>query len=142
MAELSTEGNQAGYAMIAAAFITGLWTWIAQKVKTKGEDEKQDKEDEKEDLDFGVQDRQNLVQGYREFNEQLQSRMRTMNGEISSLWTRIYEMQKSLEECEKGRSDDLKRFIVLERKMNEQSLKMDNQKDKLDKYIDDNGNQK
>jgi peptidoglycan hydrolase CwlO-like protein len=113
-----SNGNQAGYAVVAAAFITGLWAFIAQKFRSIGESEK-------EEANVGVQDRQNLIQNYREFNTQLQSRINSLNEEVISLWNNLNSIQKLLDESEEMRNKHTRQIIDLEGQVNSLTINVE-----------------
>lgn len=113
-----SNGNQAGYAVVAAAFITGLWAFIAQKFRSIGESEK-------EEANVEVQDRQNLIQNYREFNTQLQSRINSLNEEVISLWNNLNSIQKLLDESEEMRNKHTRQIIDLEGQVNSLTINVE-----------------
>jgi len=114
------EDSQAGFALIAAAFMTGLWAWVAQKAKSKEEIDRQETTSE-------IQHEQNLFQGYKEFNEQLQRRILSLNDEFTKLLTRLGEIEMELAACKRMHFEDITRIIELERKVLEQGLRNDRQ---------------
>jgi hypothetical protein len=100
-------GNQAGYAVVAAAFVTGLWAWISQKAKAKDDGEK-------EEVTIERSDTQSLIQNYQEFNQQLQNRVGTLTSEVSNLWVSFNVLQTTLKESDRLRIESLQQIIVLE----------------------------
>ena len=120
------EDSQAGFALIAAAFMTGLWAWVAQKAKSKEEVGKQETVSE-------IQHEQNLFQGYKEFNEQLQRRILSLNDEFAKLLTRLGEIEMELAACKRMHFEDITRVIELERRVVEQELRIRKQDERSDK---------
>jgi len=117
------EDSQAGFALIAAAFMTGLWAWVAQKAKSREEVDRQETTSE-------IQHEQNLFQGYKEFNEQLQRRILSLNDEFAKLLTRLGEIEMELAVCKRMHFEDINRITELERKMIEQRIRSDRQEER------------
>lgn len=113
-----SDGNQAAYAVVAAAFVTGFWAWITQRAKTS-------EDDHKEDTQSKVSESQTIVQGYKEFNEQLQGRITILTNEVSNLWVNFHGLQDSLRESEKLRIDALRQVFELESQVKDLRARVD-----------------
>jgi predicted RNase H-like nuclease (RuvC/YqgF family) len=111
-------GNQAGYAAVAAAFVTGLWAWFSQRRKTKDDITRDDTTAE-------ITDHQNIVQNYREFNKQLQDRILILTGEITNLWTNLNALQVTLKDSEVLRTDSMRQIMTLESQVKELTRRTD-----------------
>lgn len=111
-------GNQAGYAAVAAAFVTGLWAWFSQRRKTKDDIMRDDTTAE-------ITDHQNIVQNYREFNKQLQDRIIILTGEVTNLWTSLNGLQVTLKDSEVLRTDGLRQIMALESQIKELTRRAD-----------------
>ncbi len=104
--------SQSVFALIAAAFVTGIWAWIAQRAKSKGEEETST-------TSAAFTDRQSLVEEYRKSNEQMQGLIGALHGQVGDLWEKSRLMQKAIEECEVGRAEDMKRNREMQRLLEE-----------------------
>lgn len=111
-------GNQAGYAAVAAAFVTGLWAWFSQRRKAKDDITRDDTTAE-------ITDHQNIVQNYREFNKQLQDRILILTGEVTNLWTSLNALQTTLKDSEVLRTDGLRQIMALESQIKELTRRAD-----------------
>jgi chromosome segregation ATPase len=111
-------GNQAGYAAVAAAFVTGLWAWFSQRRKTKDDTTRAGTAAE-------ITDHQNIVQNYREFNKQLQDRILILTGEVSNLWTSLNALQTTLKDSEVLRTDGLRQIMILESQIKDLTRRTD-----------------
>jgi predicted RNase H-like nuclease (RuvC/YqgF family) len=109
--------SQTSLGVVAAAAITAISAYLAQRAKTKDaiEDHIASREVQEENLE--LQGRQGLIQDYKEFNTQLQKRIEFLVDEVQKLWTNYNVLQKSLEECEKHRIDDRQATLALESKV-------------------------
>ncbi len=92
------EDSQAGFALIAAAFMTGLWAWVAQKAKSK------EKADELE-INTGVQERETR--------------------RIFELESQILQLKEKSEECERVRQHLERENARLYREMNRERRRDD-----------------
>lgn len=132
-------GNQAGYAVIAAAFVTGLWAWIAQKAKVKDESDRTKAKDEsdKEEakINLEITNSQNLIQNYQEFNQQLQNRIGVLTSEVSNLWVSLNELQKTIKESDKLRIESVRQIIDLESQVKMLTQRAD-ESDKINKTLE------
>lgn len=105
-----TSDVQSGYALVAAAFVTGIWAWVAQRARGREEREGKSRSHE-------ISDRQKLVEEYRLANKQLSERNEYMQGQISRLWEMIPLLQNAIAECESARVDDIRKMAGLERRI-------------------------
>lgn len=111
-------GGQAGYAVVAAAFVTGIWAWLSQRAKAKDDNVKDEKIAERSDS-------QNLLQSYKEFNEQLQNRISILTNEISSLWANLNLLQATLKDSETFRNESARQIVDLETQVKELKRRTD-----------------